>query len=250
MKSKTLITIYRKFYRTSAIGILALTASHAFAHVGIATSPVYTGKTQEIVLSVPHGCSQTVDGVTTAYDTLRVEVQIPDILTGLRPMDTAFGNATLVKNEAGVITKVIWTKPDSADKGGDTHYYALPVRAKINAPAFTKVYLPTVQYCKNNNGEEISASWTAISDDHDHSSTSNENPAPSVLVYPVRTKGWNKYKAPDHLHDMSIFNDAEIVWKGTEGYSGNANTAALIQGDTKYSVLSQIHPDEEFWVKY
>lgn len=246
MKSKTLTTLYR----TSAIAVIAFTTSYTFAHVGIATSPVYTGKTQEIALSVPHGCSQTVDGVTTAYDTLRVEVQIPDTLTSLRPLDTAFGNATLVKNEAGVITKVIWTKPDAANKGGDTHYYGLPLRAKVNAQAFTKVYLPTVQYCKNNNGEEISASWTAISDDHDHSSTSTENPAPSFLAYPVRTKGWNKYKAPDHLHDMSIFNDAEIVWKGTEGYSGNTNTAALIKGDIKYSVLNQIHPDEEFWVKY
>ena len=233
---------------TSAIG--ALVSANVLAHVGVSTAPIFTGKTQEITLSVPHGCSELVNGVSTAYDTLRVEVQIPQTLTGLRPLDAVFGSASLVKNDAGAITKVIWTKPDSADKGADSHQYNFSIRAKVNASAFTTVYLPTTQYCKNSKGEEISAAWTAMSDDHDHSATATENPAPSFLVYPARTKGWNKYKAPDHLHNMSIFNDAEIVWKGKAGYSANANTAVLIAADAAYSVLSEIHPDEEFWVKY
>lgn len=233
-----------------AISLLAVTSVNTIAHVGVANTPLYTGKTQEIVLSVPHGCSETVNGVSKSYDTLRVEVQIPATLTGLRPLDAVFGAATLEKSEAGTITKVIWTKPDTADKGSDTHQYFFSVRAKVNTTAFTTVYLPTTQYCKNTNGQEISAAWTAIGGDHDHSATTTENPAPSFLVYPVRTKGWNKYIAPDHLHNMSIFNDAEIVWKGKAGYSANANTAALIKADAAYTELSEIHPDEEFWVKY
>jgi periplasmic copper chaperone A len=231
--------------------VFAILVQPVAAHVSVATKPVIAGKTQEIVLSVPHGCSEVIDGVSKSYDTLRVEVQIPSTLGSLRPLDAVFGPATIEKNTAEVITKIIWTKPDVADKGADSHHYNFAIRAKVNAGPFTTVYLPTTQYCKNANGNEISAAWTAISaDHHDHSASAAENPAPSFIAYPARTNGWNKYVAPDHLHDMSIFSDAQIVWKATAGYSANPNTAALISADTQYSILSEIHPGEEFWVKY
>ena len=122
------------------------------------------------------------------------------------------------------------------------------------------MYLPTTQFCKNTNGDEISAAWTATNATHGSHKVSaaaetttaeiNANPAPSFLAYPARIKGWNKYIAPDHLHDMSIFNDAEIVWKGDAAYSANPNTVELINADTAATPLSEIHPEEVFWVKY
>lgn len=235
-------------------------AGQASAHVSITNAPLITGKTQEIIFGVPHGCSEIVGGVSIAYDTLRVEVDIPTTLTGLRPADNSFGNATVIKDDKGVITKVVWAKPDTENKGADSHFYSFSLRAKITAPAFTTVYLPTTQFCKKSNGDEISVAWTATNTTHGSHKvsaatevTTNEistNPAPSFLAYPARTKGWNKYTAPDHLHDMSVFNDAEIVWKGDAAYSVNPNTIELINADASATPLSEIHPDEIFWVKY
>ncbi len=249
-----------KIKNTLALTGLALFSNQAFAHVGVANTPLMSGKTQEIVLSVPHGCSETVNGSSVAYDTLRVEVDIPTTLTGLRPLDNVFGNASIVKDDNGAIIKVIWAKDSSNNKGADSHHYNFSLRAKIAAPAFTTVYLPTTQYCMNANGDEITAAWTATNSAHGSHKVSaadattsaqvTANPAPSFLAYPARVKGWNKYTAPDHLHDMSIFNDAEIVWKGEAAYSANPHTVELIKADSSATELSEIHPDEIFWVKY
>jgi uncharacterized protein YcnI len=245
---------------TLALTALALFSGQVLAHVGIANAPLISGKTQEIILSVPHGCSEMVGDNSVAYDTLRIEVDIPTTLTGLRPLDNVFGNASIVRDDNGAIIKVIWAKDSSNNKGADSHHYNFSLRAKIAAPAFTTVYLPTTQYCMNADGDEITAAWTATNSAHGSHKVSaadattsaqvTANPAPSFLAYPARVKGWNKYTAPDHLHDMSIFNDAEIMWKGEAAYSANPNTTALIKTDNSTTELSEIHPDEIFWVKY
>jgi len=53
-----------------------------------------------------------------------------------------------------------------------------------------------------------------------------------------------------HVHDLTVFKDAAIVWAGTAAYSPNAHIMGLIQQEPDTQVLDAIHPGTEIWVKY
>lgn len=229
--------------KQSAIaGALLLAASTTQAHVTVASGTAYAGSYYQVVLSIPHGC----DGA----DTERVEVVIPETMASVKPMlDFSEANlpVTLETDEvSGAVNKLIFDRENTAQT--DNTIYTVSFRGKWTDVPFTTQYFPTTQYCVGGG----TAAWVGASSGHDHDSSaeSSELPAPSIFVYPARQKGWNHYTAPDHLHDMSIFADADIVWKGNAGYSENSITMELIESDYSSSVLSEIHPDESFWVKY
>ena len=75
-------------------------------------------------------------------------------------------------------------------------------------------------------------------------------PAPAIVILPPRFPGWNKFTAPAEIADLSVFNDAEIVWVGEAAYSSNPATAALIEAEDGVTVLESIPADAEIWVKY
>ena len=75
-------------------------------------------------------------------------------------------------------------------------------------------------------------------------------PAPLLVILPKRGAGWNKHEAPAAIDDLSIFDDAEIVWVGDAAYSANPTTMALIAGEDGVSVLTEIAAGAEIWVKY
>jgi hypothetical protein len=52
------------------------------------------------------------------------------------------------------------------------------------------------------------------------------------------------------IDDLSIFNDAQIVWSGDDAYSGNPNTAELIEAEDDVDTLESIAAGAEIWVKY
>ncbi|HEX4975816.1 MAG TPA: DUF1775 domain-containing protein [Pseudomonadales bacterium] len=214
--------------------------SQAQAHVSVISPPAMVKATSTVELGVGHGCE--------GKDVARVEVTIPPELTSIRPRDALLGRATFEKDDTGRITKIIWTKLPGTVLPADTHYYTVSFRAKMPNTPFKMVYLPTTQYCKAGNGEEIAVAWDQITTDHANHDTSN--PAPAMLIFPVRYAGWNQFTTLEHLHDMSVFKDAEIVWKGSAAYSSNPVTTQMIQNDSSLTPLSEIHPGESFWVKF
>ncbi|MCG8538290.1 MAG: DUF1775 domain-containing protein [Pseudomonadales bacterium] len=229
-----------------ALGITFLGAAFsqsALAHVSVTSPKAFSNAYYQVDMAVPHGCS--------GADTYRIEVSIPESLTGVRAVLGELGYAELETNPStGQVNKLIWEKPDSDLLDSDSHAYNISFRTKLPDVAFTALHFPTVQYCIDSEGVESSSEWIGTGGHGHHGGSSDELPAPALFIYPPRSSGWNQYIAPDHLHDMSIFKDAEIVWKGSAAYSPNPHTQSLIENDAEASVLDAIHPGEEFWVKY
>jgi uncharacterized protein YcnI len=249
--SKDIAMKYSHFY----VSALTLLASHALqAHVSVDTAngPAIAGKSYLVTLNLPHGCSGS--------DTYKIEVEIPSGFKLSRPVDSEFGAATITKETLAVpfvmhgknyeedVTKITWEKPESEIKASDTHLYRVSFRSTLPDTPFATAYLKTTQTCKMPDGSTEKLEWVGTGGHDDHSATLS--PAPAMFIYPARTPGWNQYTVSEHVHDLSIFKDAEIVWAGTEAYSPNANTSTLIEQDADTQTLQMIHPGTDIWVKY
>lgn len=205
----------------------------AQAHVSLLTSPVYAGATQELVFNIGHGCS--------GADTVSLQVSIPDGVTTVRPLDAVWGKAVVTKDAAsGNVTSVTWSKADALPS--DTQLYRVSLSAKLPANPFTAVYFPAVQTCRAADGTETTVEWT--------SQTSSGEPAPVAFLLPARTPGWNKFTVGQHVTDLSVFKDAQIVWAGNAAYSPNATVMGLIAQEPNTQALSEITPGTDIWVKY
>lgn len=232
------------------VGTLTLMSGTTLAHVSVSGSGVATAnKNFEATITVPHGCS---DAAGNHFDTRQVEVELPAGFTGVRPADATFGTASVINNDAGTPAKIVWTKTEGTALPSDDHLYKFTVRGKLPDAPFSRIYFPTVQRCQGSNGEALTAEWTVVDAEHNHDapSTTGAEAAPSVFIYPARSPGWNRYTVNEHVHDFSVFADAEIVWAGAAAYSANATTLDLIKADTSVTVLDAIHPGTEIWVKY
>ncbi|MEE2732647.1 MAG: DUF1775 domain-containing protein [Pseudomonadota bacterium] len=218
------------------------------AHVSVTSGTAYANGYYQVDLSVPHGCE--------GADTYRVEVVLPAGFPPVRAVLGPLGYATIeAEADTGLPTRLTWEKPEDELLESDSHTYEVSFRTKLPAVEFVRYHFPTTQYCRDTQGVESTAAWVGINSSHDHGGGSGgadagEKPAPSLFVYPPRSPGWNQYTAPDHLHDMSIFRDAQIVWKGSAAYSPNPVTQQLIEDDSEATTLEQIHPGEVFWIKY
>ncbi|MCP3100297.1 DUF1775 domain-containing protein [Myxococcus sp. K15C18031901] len=224
----------------------ALAATSAQAHVA-ASGPAYANTTAEIQLTVGHGCSGS--------DTYRLKVTLPEGLGGVRPLDSVFGKATLEKDANGTVTAIVWTRAATSEVlPADTHFHRVALRARLPDKPFTTLFFPTTQTCLDATGKELTVEWVGTSSGHDHGSdsgtTTEPEPAPSVFLLPARSPGWNKYTVNEHVHDLSVFNDALIVWAGDKAYSANPVTKGLIETEKDTGVLTEIHPGTEIWVKY
>ncbi|WP_170252824.1 DUF1775 domain-containing protein [Colwellia echini] len=235
--------------KTSLLASSCMVAAAAQAHVSIASGPHFVNKSSIIELSIPHGCTDEVSG---SEDTVRIVAKVPSSITSVYAIDAVFGQATVVAMEGEhSYNEITWVKAAGTERDSDTQYYKVSFRGKLPDAAFSTVFIPTTQYCINDSEQEISVSWDVESGGHDHSSSTEGNPAPSLMVMPARSPGWNQYTTgtDQHLHDMSIFNDAEIVWWDDAAYSSNTVTQELIEAEGK-STLSEIHDNASFWVKY
>lgn len=221
------------------------TATLASAHISV-SGPAFAGTTHEATFGVGHGC----DGA----DTYQIKVQIPSGVTAVRPLDSAFGKAVLEKDAEGNVTAVVWTKPEGDVLPADTHYYKLTMRFRVPDTPFKMLHFPTIQTCRTADGTETTAEWTSTSGEHGSHDTGGgeaaDFPAPALMIMPPRVPGWNKYTVNEHVHDLSVFKDALIVWAGKAAYSPNPVTQALIEAEPDTEVLSEIHPGTEIWVKY
>ncbi|WP_257455057.1 YcnI family copper-binding membrane protein [Archangium lipolyticum] len=226
-----------------AVFLLCQTAQ---AHISVVSGPAFAGKSQELTFKVGHGCN--------GADTFRVEIRIPDGVTSVRPLDSVFGKAVVSKDAAtGKVKSVTWTKAAADVLPGDTQLYKFTLSASLPDAPFTPLFFPTIQSCRAADGTESTTEWVGTTP-HQHDgntgTTPTEEPAPSVFLYPARTPGWNKYTVDQHVHDLSVFNDAQIVWSGNAAYSPNAATQQLIAKEPDTQTLRELHPGTEIWVKY
>ena len=226
--------------------VVSLGALQAQAHIAVNTvKPAVAATTQELTFTVGHGCE--------GADTTRIEVSIPEGVGGVRPLDSVFGKARLTKDATtGRVTAVTWTKAEADVLEEDTQLYKLTLRAALPDVPFTTLFFPTVQTCRKADGTVLTAKWVALSTEHDHSGggTTPELPAPALFVLPARTPGWNKYTVTQHVHDLTVFGDAQIVWAGKAAYSPSAQITSLLAQEPDTQVLREIHPDTEIWVRY
>jgi uncharacterized protein YcnI len=211
---------------------LALSASNAAAHVSLGEVGL-AGQRQVLDFRVGHGCS--------GADTLRVEVRLPPEITSVRAMPWAFGAAEVVTDAGGVPTAVIWSK--TTVRPQDDQYYAMAIRITVPDAPFTTLYFPTIQTCQAADGTESVVGWVGLPGDP-------EDPAPKLNILPARYPGWNKLVAAEGITDLSLFNDAEIVWQGNAAYSSNPSIMDLIMTTPDVGVLSEISASTDIWVKY
>jgi len=255
-----------------AVGV-AWYGSTVNAHVGVVNTQLpyaVAGRSYELVLAVPHGCSYTAAGGAEAHaDTYRVEVAIPAGFTGVRPIvDGVFGRPTIAKT-GDVVNTLTWTKGTSYDSTDDDQSYRIGLRGTAPNAPFTTVAFNVKQYCRNpQGGADIVVDWAQYG-----SPASNQSP--KVKIYPARTPGWNKFSvaANNEKHTKAdvtalmtdFFSDAQIVWltpgtnTGTGAWSANPNTVqkikTLVGKDTTYYEIAakddvMIHASDVIWAKF
>lgn len=223
-----------KRYATSlmtAAGIFLGLVQAVEAHVSFvvnATSIPVAGKSYTATLNVGHGCE---DAGGTLYDTEILEVNIPPTFTKVRPMDAAWGAATIEKDMDGNVTKLIWTRT-AATQAEDSHLYQVTFKGSLPNEPLTTLGFVATQRC---NGGTLETIWEGAE-------------TPTLKLLPARLPGWNKYTAQADMDEATLkayFGDALIVWYNNTAYSANPVTTTLITNP-----LTAIPAGGEFWVKY
>jgi len=216
----------------------------AYAHVSVASGPATANVTQVVTFGVGHGCE--------GADTMRVTVDIPTGVTSVRPMPSEFGAASVTRDLANVVTSVTWQRPVSEVLSSDDDYYELKVRLKPPNNPFTTIYFLAHQTCRQSNGTLTTVDWVGLPGMTAPDGGALE-PAAGLLLLPARQPGWNRYTIPVTLSmtDLSnYFRDALIVWKGTQAYSINTQTTALIMRTPGVTALTSLSATDEVWVRY
>jgi periplasmic copper chaperone A len=211
----------------------ALYATPAFAHVDV-VGPGIAGSRQIVKFTVGHGCA--------GADTVGVQIHLPSEITAVRALPSAFGGDPLVAtSSAGVPTSVLWRKTSA--RAADDGFYELEMRITIPDRPFTAIYFKSTQTCRDAMGMETTVEWEALPGEQGE-------PAAELYILPQRYPGWNKLTVPAELDDLSIFDDAQIVWAGEAAYSKNPATMELIAAEPGVTVLSMIPAGTQIWVKY
>ena len=211
-----------RFWIAVAAALLALEGT-AFAHVSV-SGPAFAGKSALLTFGIGHGCEGT--------DTVKLEVTIPKEVTGVRGVPAVFGDVEVKLNDAMEVTSVVWTKTAAA-RAADDAYYQVQLRATMPDAPFTTLLFPAKQTCRAADGTETVVDWAASAEEIAAVKDGGvaPEPAPALIVLPVRAPGWTKFEAKSAISDLSIFSDAEIVWVGDAAYSSNPATAAACGDD-------------------
>ena len=221
---------------------LCLVAATAAAHVSV-TGPGIAGSSQILTFNVAHGCS--------GADTVALEVMIPSEIFSVRAMPNVFGKVTVHKDDADVVTSVEWTKDDADVHDVDELYYQLALRVGIPDAPFTSLMFTAKQTCRDAEGTETVVNWAATPEEIENAPAGEEpEPAAVLMIVPPRAPGWNRYEASAKITDLSVFDDAQIVWVGDAAYSANPATMEMIESEDDVTVLTEIKAGAEIWVKY
>jgi uncharacterized protein YcnI len=207
-------------------------AAPVSAHVDV-ISPAFAGERQVVTFPVGHGC--------TGADTVGIRIHLPEEITAVRALPGPFGEAAVATSSAGVPMAVEWTK--AAARTGDDQFYQFQIRITVPDLPFTTIYFKATQTCRSPAGEESIVEWSALPGEQGE-------PAAGLLILPPRHPGWNKYVVPIQIDELTVFDDAQIVWSGDAAYSSNPATMELIANEPEVEVLATIPAASEIWVKY
>lgn len=214
--------------------------SSARAHVGVISGPVFAGSNAVVTLSVGHGCQ--------GADTVQIEATLPVEVVTVRGAPSFMGDPELIADDTGIVRTLAWKKANA--RAQDDFYYQVTFRIAVPDMPFTRLYFPIRQTCRTSGGEERVTEWAAIPTPGEMTSENAPPPAAELVILPARKPGWNKYKVAKSISDLSIFDDAQIVWAGDAAYSSNEATAALIEAEDGVEKLTEIKASTDIWVKY
>jgi uncharacterized protein YcnI len=158
-----------------------LAASSANAHITLETHEATIGSSYKAVFVVPHGCAGSA--------TIKIRVQIPEGVIGVKPMPKAGWNVEAVKGKYAAdydfhgtkisegVKEVVW----SGGKLPDDNYDEFVISSFLtdSLKPNTMLYFPTVQEC-----EQGISRWIDIPVEGSAGHTHDKSPAPGVKLMP------------------------------------------------------------------
>jgi uncharacterized protein YcnI len=162
---------------------LAMTfmASSAHAHITLETREATIGSSYKAVFAVPHGCAGSA--------TIKIRVQIPEGVIGVKPMPKAGWNVETVEGKYATeydfhgaklsqgVREVAW----SGGKLPDSNYdeFVLIGFLTDSLKPNSMLYFPTVQEC-----EQGVSRWIDIPTEGSAGHAHDKSPAPGVKLMP------------------------------------------------------------------
>jgi uncharacterized protein YcnI len=158
-----------------------LAASSARAHITLETHEAAIGSSYKAVFVVPHGCAGSA--------TVKIRVQIPEGVIGVKPMPKAGWNVEVIKGKYAAdydfhgtkisegVKEVVW----SGGKLPDDNYDEFVVSTFLtdSFKPNTMLYFPTVQEC-----EQGVSRWIDIPAEGSAGHAHDKSPAPGVKLMP------------------------------------------------------------------
>ena len=168
--------------RTGFVVILiALTAAPAFAHISLETKQATIGSSYKAVFTVPHGCAGSA--------TVKIRVQIPEGVIGVKPMPKAGWTLETIKGKYAAeydyhgskmsegVKEVAWSGGKLADDNYDEFVVTTYLTGGLK-PNST-LYFPVVQEC-----EQGVSRWIDIPKEGEGNGHDSKSPAPGVKLMP------------------------------------------------------------------
>ncbi|HEY3793997.1 MAG TPA: DUF1775 domain-containing protein [Bradyrhizobium sp.] len=167
------------FFASLAVAALAA-ASPAFAHITLEGREAAIGSSYKAVFVVPHGCAGSA--------TVKIRVQIPEGVIGVKPMPKPGWNVEAIKGKYASeydfhgaklsegVKEVVWSGGKLPDDFYDEFVISTYLTGALKPD--TMLYFPTVQEC-----EQGVSRWIDIPVDPAHAHDSKW-PAPGVKLIP------------------------------------------------------------------
>jgi uncharacterized protein YcnI len=158
-----------------------LAASSASAHVTLETRQAAVGDYYKAVFAVPHGCAGSA--------TIKIRVQIPEGVIGVKPMPKPGWNVDVVEGKYAVpydyhdsklsegVKEVVWSGGKLPDHQYDE--FVLMSFLTDSLKPNTMLYFPTVQEC-----EQGVSRWIDIPVEGSAGHGHDKSPAPGVKLMP------------------------------------------------------------------
>jgi periplasmic copper chaperone A len=167
--------------RFCLVALLALVTSPASAHVSLETKQAAIGASYKAVFAVPHGCAGS--------PTVKIRVQIPEGVIGVKPMPKAGWSVDVVDGQysseydyhgnkvSSGAKEVVWSGGKLPDHNYDE--FVISTFLTDGLKPNTTLYFPVVQEC-----EKGVSRWIEIPAEGAAQSHEGKSPAPGVKLLP------------------------------------------------------------------
>jgi len=166
--------------RLAAAAVVVFAASSASAHITLEKREATIGSSYKAVFEVPHGCAGSA--------TVKLRVQIPEGVIGVKPMPKPGWNVEAIKGKYTAdydfhgtklsegVKEVVWSGGKLADDNYDEFVISTFLTGGLKPN--TTLYFPTVQEC-----EQGVSRWIDIPPEGSAAHES-KSPAPGVKLMP------------------------------------------------------------------